>query len=398
MARQQNSGASIALFKAERPLLVQLLGPCPSPAMALSCPCLSLTCQTEYISRNDPDVIVGYDFSQLDLDVLLGRLRDLKVDNWSRVGRLRVKSDKWPMLRSGRNTGLLGGRLLVDLTSDGCKVRSVPLRLLPEPPTDESTRSFMLTGVHRLEHVVADRDERDAPQHRARRSRPGGHAKVLRQRALDEQAADAVCHALPRRLLPANGYRNQGSGAPAHAPAHQPRRQLLVRHVSLFVRLHSHLRLTSLVSIDRNRTLAGNRAERNEYILLHRFHETGYIVPDKIASWEKKAQIAKAEKSKKKQKGGVDANDEDEPKVEVKREKFKGGLVFEPEKGLWDRYVLVMDYNSLYPSIIQEFDIDFSTIDWTAADVRLSLRLALSRQRASPADPTLASRPAGRGP
>lgn len=44
--------------------------------------------------------------------------------------------------------------------------------------------------------------------------------------------------------------------------------------------------------------------------------------------------------------------------------------MFEPEKGLWDRYILVMDYNSLYPSIIQEFDIDFSTIDWTADDVR----------------------------
>ena len=114
--------------------------------------------------------------------------------------------------------------------------------------------------------------------------------------------------------------------------------------------------------------MAGNRAERNEYILLHRFNETGYIVPDKISSWEKREQIAKADTSAKK-KNRAKAGHEAEPKVEVKREKFKGGLVFEPEKGLWDRYVLVMDYNSLYPSIIQEFDIDFSTIDWTADDV-----------------------------
>ena len=61
------------------------------------------------------------------------------------------------------------------------------------------------------------------------------------------------------------------------------------------------------------------------------------------------------------------------------KEKFKGGLVFEPQKGLWDRFVLVMDFNSLYPSIIQEYDIDFSTIDWTADDVSLFLLGFLGR-------------------
>lgn len=80
---------------------------------------------SDFISRNDPDVIVGHDFTQLDLDVLLNRLKDLKVDNWSRMGRLRVKGDKWPMLRSGRNTGILTGRLILDLSSDGSKVRVV---------------------------------------------------------------------------------------------------------------------------------------------------------------------------------------------------------------------------------------------------------------------------------
>ncbi|BGP49603.1 DNA-directed DNA polymerase alpha catalytic subunit pol1 [Rhodotorula kratochvilovae] len=297
LARQQNSGATIALFKAERPLLVQLL---------------------EYISRNDPDVIVGYDFSQLDLDVLLNRLRELKVDNWSRVGRLRVKGDKWPQLRSGRNTGLLAGRLLVDLTSDGSKAL-----------IDSTTWSLTEMSETHLNIARDDLDPEDTPKF------------FDSVHSTSKQLMQFVMHCLADCFLQV-------------AIATKVQALPLTRQ------------LTNLAGNCWNRTLAGNRAERNEYILLHRFHETGFIVPDKIASWEKKAQIVKADKSKRK-KANADKN-EDEPKIEVKREKFKGGLVFEPEKGLWDRYVLVMDYNSLYPSIIQEFDIDFSTIDWTADD------------------------------
>lgn len=44
--------------------------------------------------------------------------------------------------------------------------------------------------------------------------------------------------------------------------------------------------------------------------------------------------------------------------------RFEGGLVLTPQTGLYDEYIVVLDFKSLYPSMISEFNICLSTVDW----------------------------------
>jgi DNA polymerase alpha subunit A len=76
------------------------------------------------IYKADPDVIVGHEFLGVSLDVILDRMRDLKADHWSRLGRFR--RSKWPSIgKQGSNIRFLNGRLLCDLASDGAKVSMI---------------------------------------------------------------------------------------------------------------------------------------------------------------------------------------------------------------------------------------------------------------------------------
>jgi len=105
-----------------------------------------------------------------------------------------------------------------------------------------------------------------------------------------------------------------------------------------------------------SRTLAGGRSERNEYLLLHAFTEHGFIVPDKVYG---KRPIHHMEDH--------DDNadiDTDVAKSKSRRRKpaYTGGLVLDPKRGFYDKYVLLVDFNSLYPSIIQEYNICYTTI------------------------------------
>jgi len=105
-----------------------------------------------------------------------------------------------------------------------------------------------------------------------------------------------------------------------------------------------------------SRTLAGGLSERNEYLLLHAFTERGFIVPDKL--YTKHCPSYHTD----------DNNNDDLDSSTTKGKSYTGGLVLDPKRGFYDSYVLLVDFNSLYPSIIQEYNICFTTVRSKSAE------------------------------
>ncbi|VDK17977.1 unnamed protein product [Anisakis simplex] len=141
--------------------------------------------------------------------------------------------------------------------------------------------------------------------------------------------------------------------------------------VSIIVELNAlplFVQITQTVGGVLSRTLMGGRAERNEFLLLHAFHKAGYVAPNKF-QYEYHHHN---QKNKKKDTENIEMNeDETEEKGDEKTSKkaqYTGGLVLEPKKGLYDKYILLLDFNSLYPSIIQEYNICFTTVDQSKKD------------------------------
>lgn len=253
--------------------------------------------------RIDPDVLMGFQLQDVDYSVLLNRLKENGTPGWHRVGRM--KRSEWPKnFNKGGSSffierQLLAGRLMCDLANDMGK--SLMMKC----------QQWSLTEMCQLylgpDYLRRDLDNEAVLQSWAT-TRDGlldyvGHC--------DADTFFVAALALKLQMLPLTKV------------------------------------LTNLAGNSWARTLSGTRAERNEYILLHEFHRNKYICPDKIYG-------------KGKAKASEDAEGEGESK---KKDKYKGGLVFEPEKGLYDKFILVMDFNSLYPSIIQEYNICFTTVD-----------------------------------
>ncbi|PNS17184.1 hypothetical protein CAC42_7238 [Sphaceloma murrayae] len=255
------------------------------------------------LQKADPDVLIGHRLDDVDFNLLLSRMREKKTPGWHRIGKL--KRSEWPK-NMGKGGGsfwterqLAAGRLHCDLANDFGKSS---MRQCQSWSLDEMCE-LVLGGDNKRRDMDYDAALRMA-------SSRAGLMNFVKLVEADTYFIAAI--AIKVQLLPLSKV------------------------------------LTNLAGNSWARTLSGTRSERNEYILLHEFHRNKYICPDK-------------EKYRAKQ---VEEEGEGEDgEGAKKKDKFKGGLVFEPEKGLYDKFVLVMDFNSLYPSIIQEFNICFTTVE-----------------------------------
>ena len=258
------------------------------------------------LEKNDPDVLMGHQLQDVDYPILLSRMRERKTPGWHRIGRLR--RSEWPktMGKGGHSffaeRQLVSGRLMCDIANDMGKSLMT------------KCQSWSMTEMCDL--YLGNGDSRQE---------------------LDNEVA------LKTWATTAKGLTNYMKHCEADT--------YFIAAIALRVQMLPLTKvLTNLAGNSWARTLSGTRAERNEYILLHEFHRNKYICPDKI--WGKGKQ--KVEEEAPEGEEGLDVK---------KKDKYKGGLVFEPEKGLYDKFILVMDFNSLYPSIIQEYNICFTTVD-----------------------------------
>jgi DNA polymerase alpha subunit A len=254
------------------------------------------------LGNADPDVLMGHKLDDVDISTLLNRLRERKTPGWHRIGRLR--RSEWPKSFGRGNGGFFAEKQIV------------AGRLLCDLANDLG-KSLMTKcqswSLSEMCDIILRETRRDIDNDQALKSwakTRQGLMQYLTHCEADTYFIAAI--ALKVQMLPLSKQ------------------------------------LTNLAGNSWARTLSGTRAERNEYILLHEFYKNKFICPDKV--WGK----GKIKSEEEEIQEGTDAK---------KKDKFKGGLVFEPEKGLYDKCILVMDFNSLYPSIIQEYNICFTTVE-----------------------------------
>ncbi|XP_057454382.1 DNA polymerase alpha catalytic subunit-like [Lotus japonicus] len=283
------------------------------------------------LHKLDTDVLVGHNISGFDLDVLLHRSQACKVPSsmWSKLGRLNrstmPKLDRRKKtFGSGADPGIMSciaGRLLCD--------------------TYLSSRDLLKEVSYSLTELAKTQ--------------------------LNKFRKEVAPHGIPKMFQTAESLMELIEYGETDAWLSME----LMFHLSI---LPLTRQLTNISGNLWGKTLQGARAQRVEYLLLHAFHAKKYIVPDKFSNYAKETKLTKRRVTHGVDDGNIDEADIDDgnyhnnaSEIDHKKSKkassYAGGLVLEPKKGLYDKYILLLDFNSLYPSIIQEYNICFTTVE-----------------------------------
>ncbi|XP_069007702.1 DNA polymerase alpha catalytic subunit isoform X1 [Embiotoca jacksoni] len=247
----------------------------------------------------DPDVLVGHDIFGFDLEVLLQRINTCKVPYWSKIGRLkRANMPKLGGRGSFAEKSATCGRLVCDVEISAKELIRCKSYHLTE----------LTAQVLKMERITIPQEEtknlyNDSP-----------HLLYL----LELTWTDA---------------------------------KLILQIMCELNVLPLAMQITNIAGNVMSRTLMGGRSERNEFLLLHAFHDKNYIVPDKPSFKKAQQEMVEGEQDVDVGKG-----------KRKKKAAYAGGLVLDPKVGFYDKFVLLLDFNSLYPSIIQEFNICFTTV------------------------------------
>ncbi|CDS37504.1 DNA polymerase alpha catalytic subunit [Echinococcus multilocularis] len=289
------------------------------------------------IHRLDPDLLVGHDLWGNQLDLLVHRLVSHKVAHWHRIGRLR-RSQHFVVNfnRSWFMRHALPGRLI-------CDTRISARELVRSRTYNLSELAFQILGGD-------TKSQRQIPALIARQlasataSAGGVDEALISGIDLEVDSADLSC-----LFLSSTGVKELADFCLSDA-------LLVLRLAHQLQVLPLAHQITSICGNVLGRTLAGGRSERNDALLLHAFVEQGYLPPEAPSRLHPSRERGRGVKD--------DLTEPLETEHEGRRKStYTGGLVLDPKVGFYDTYILVLDFNSLYPSIIQEFNLCFSTME-----------------------------------
>ena len=257
------------------------------------------------ISAYDPDIIVGHNLNNKHLDLILSRISFYKTPNWtklSHVQRSTIPNHLRGIYNLDYYRNCFAGRLLCDTfenIKDIFKEANYDLRNICENHLNLKILPE-IEPINILSNLSSVND-----------------IKHILQVTMDEAYYTLIV-------------------------------------MDKFQILLFTLQLASIAGCLWTKSLQCSKTARCEMLLLHHFYEQNYLLPDKYHRT-----ILNEEDD------DIDEMREIEnynSRIQRRKPNYFGDLVLEPQPGFYDDIILVLDFKSLYPSIIQEYNISFETV------------------------------------